>query len=255
MSKRFLIGLLAVSVVAMWGSDANAFNRILNVAIKHRQWVAEVTLSGFEQDSLLTLVGRTVVEFICEKERGPTILEKQKVNLNVTKQLASFDFNQTVVTLILDQISCVQCPPPFTKVEDSELIVEFDATTAWKRCNGVEPGPDEMADNNSCFEFNGTDETTVTIEALQTSNCGPGVREEGGSVPPQTLSCTTEQVGPEGIPPAPPPEPCGNGIVESGEQCDGENLNGQTCATQGFDGGKLTCSAECTFDTSGCLIE
>ena len=254
MSKRVLIGLLAVSVVAMWGSDANAFNRMGDIIIRHNQWRAEVALSGFEQNSLLTLVGRTVVEFICKKGGDPTVLEKQTVDLNVTKQLASFDFNRTVVTLILDQISCVQCPP-FTKVEDSELIVKFDATTTWKRCNGIEPGPDEIDDGNPCFEFNGTDETTATIEALRTFKCDPGVRGEKGSVPPQTLSCTTEQVGPKGIPPAPPPVDCGNGIVESGEQCDGENLNGQTCVTQGFDGGKLTCSAECTFDTSGCLIE
>jgi hypothetical protein len=212
MSKRFLIGLLAVSVVAMWGSDANARNRVGDIIIIHNQWAAEVTLSGFEQNSLLTLVGRAVVEFICEKGGDrwflrwwwpvPTVLEKQTVDLNVTKQLASFDFNRTVVTLILDQISCVQCPP-FTKVEDSELIVKFDATTTWKRCNGIEPGPDEIDDGNPCFEFNGTDETTVTIEALRTFNCGPGVRGKGDGVPNQTLSCTTEQVGPEGIPPAP----------------------------------------------------
>lgn len=199
MSKRVLIGLLAVSVVAMWGSNANAFNSILGVDIIHSEWRAKVTLSGFERASLLTLVGRTVVEFICKKKGGPTVLEKQTVDLNVTKQLASFDFNRTVVTLILNQISCVQCPP-FTKVEDSELIVKFDATTTWKRCNGIEPGPDEIDDGNPCFEFNGTDETAATIEALRTFKCDPGVRGEKGSVPPQTLSCTTEQVGPKGIP-------------------------------------------------------
>jgi hypothetical protein len=199
MSKRVLIGLLAVSVVAMWGSNAKAFNSVNGVRVVHSEWEAKVTLSGFEQDSLLTLVGRTVIELICKKGGDPTVLEKQTVDLNVTKQLASFDFNRTVVTLTLDQISCVQCPP-FTKVEDSELIVKFDATTTWKRCNGIEPGPDEINDGNPCFEFNGTDETTVTIEALRTFKCDPGVRKEKGSVPPQTLSCTTEQVGPEGIP-------------------------------------------------------
>jgi hypothetical protein len=200
MSKLVLIGLLAVSVVAMWGSEANAYNRLGDIVVKHSQWRAEVTLSGFEQASLLTLVGRTVVEFICKKEGDQTVLEKQTVDLNVTKQLlASFDFNRTVVTLILDQISCVQCPL-FTKVEGSELIVKFDATTTWKRCNGIEPGPDKIDDGDPCFEFNGTDETTVTIEALRTFKCDPGVRKEKGSVPPQTLSCTTEQVGPESIP-------------------------------------------------------
>jgi hypothetical protein len=53
-----------------------------------------------------------------------------------------------------------------------------------------------------------------------------------------------------------PPNPivtCGNGIVDSGEACDWTNLNGQTCAEQGFVGGTLACTpGQCTFDTSGC---
>lgn len=46
---------------------------------------------------------------------------------------------------------------------------------------------------------------------------------------------------------------CGNGIVEGTEDCDVNNLNGATCATQGFAGGTLTCATGCTFDTSGCF--
>ncbi len=45
---------------------------------------------------------------------------------------------------------------------------------------------------------------------------------------------------------------CGDGIVDSGEFCDGSNLSGETCLSQGFTGGNLACSASCTFDTSGC---
>jgi hypothetical protein len=46
---------------------------------------------------------------------------------------------------------------------------------------------------------------------------------------------------------------CGNGIVESGEECDWTNLNNQTCPQQGFEGGTLACMpGQCTFDTSGC---
>ncbi|HRV18850.1 MAG TPA: hypothetical protein P5317_12675, partial [Myxococcota bacterium] len=45
---------------------------------------------------------------------------------------------------------------------------------------------------------------------------------------------------------------CGNGVIEAEEQCDGANLNEQTCVTKGFDGGTLTCTADCKFDTSGC---
>ena len=48
-------------------------------------------------------------------------------------------------------------------------------------------------------------------------------------------------------------ESCGNGVVDAGEQCDWTNLNGQTCASQGFVGGTLACTpGQCTFDMSGC---
>ena len=45
---------------------------------------------------------------------------------------------------------------------------------------------------------------------------------------------------------------CGDGIVDSGENCDGSNLTGNTCASLGYSGGTLSCSSSCTFDTSGC---
>lgn len=47
---------------------------------------------------------------------------------------------------------------------------------------------------------------------------------------------------------------CGNGVVESGEQCDGTNLNGQTCVSRGFTGGTLSCSGSCTFNTASCTV-
>ncbi|HEY2774820.1 MAG TPA: DUF1566 domain-containing protein [Candidatus Binatia bacterium] len=45
---------------------------------------------------------------------------------------------------------------------------------------------------------------------------------------------------------------CGNGLVESGEECDVQNLNGHTCASLGFAGGTLACSTGCAIDESGC---
>jgi len=47
---------------------------------------------------------------------------------------------------------------------------------------------------------------------------------------------------------------CGNGKIDTGEQCEGSNLNGQTCVSQGFTGGgSLGCTSQCVFDTSECL--
>lgn len=47
---------------------------------------------------------------------------------------------------------------------------------------------------------------------------------------------------------------CGNNQIDSGEECDGSALNNKTCTTvsDSFDGGTLSCSANCTFDTSAC---
>ena len=45
---------------------------------------------------------------------------------------------------------------------------------------------------------------------------------------------------------------CGNGEIDSGEQCDGDNLGRIGCEREGFDSGTLSCTAECTFDTSAC---
>ena len=45
---------------------------------------------------------------------------------------------------------------------------------------------------------------------------------------------------------------CGNGVIDSGEECDGSNLAGQTCSSRGFSGGSLSCNSNCTINTSQC---
>ena len=46
---------------------------------------------------------------------------------------------------------------------------------------------------------------------------------------------------------------CGNGIIEGTEKCDGTQLNAQTCQTQGFSGGTLSCDpSTCVFNTGAC---
>ncbi len=48
---------------------------------------------------------------------------------------------------------------------------------------------------------------------------------------------------------------CGDGVVSAahGEQCDGVNLEGQTCLGLGFVGGVIACGPDCLYDTSQCL--
>jgi hypothetical protein len=45
---------------------------------------------------------------------------------------------------------------------------------------------------------------------------------------------------------------CGDGVIETGEQCDGSNLGGSSCSSLGFTSGSLSCSSACTFNTSQC---
>lgn len=46
---------------------------------------------------------------------------------------------------------------------------------------------------------------------------------------------------------------CGDGVISGGEQCDGLNLDGRLCTSQGFTGGSLSCTASCTLNTSMCI--
>ena len=47
-------------------------------------------------------------------------------------------------------------------------------------------------------------------------------------------------------------EGCGNDLREGDEQCDGSDLNGETCVNRGLPGGTLSCNDNCTFNTSAC---
>ena len=45
---------------------------------------------------------------------------------------------------------------------------------------------------------------------------------------------------------------CGNAVIDEREQCDGDNLGGETCASLGEGGGALRCGPACLFDVSMC---
>ncbi|MFO7564996.1 MAG: GEVED domain-containing protein [Enhygromyxa sp.] len=47
-------------------------------------------------------------------------------------------------------------------------------------------------------------------------------------------------------------EYCGDEVIDRGEQCDGDNVGAMSCEREGYDGGTLGCTAECTFDLSEC---
>ena len=45
---------------------------------------------------------------------------------------------------------------------------------------------------------------------------------------------------------------CGNDQVDGTEDCDGTELDGESCTSMGFTGGTLACNNDCSFDLSGC---
>jgi len=45
---------------------------------------------------------------------------------------------------------------------------------------------------------------------------------------------------------------CGDGVHDSFEDCDGADLGGATCVTEGLTGGVLSCALDCSFNLSGC---
>lgn len=49
------------------------------------------------------------------------------------------------------------------------------------------------------------------------------------------------------------PPGCGDGVLATNEACEGFELRGETCATQGFSSGQLRCTNACTLDTSACV--
>jgi hypothetical protein len=104
---------------------------------------------------------------------------------------------------------------------------------------------------------------------LSTPVCGNSIKENGemcdnndfgslsctdygyaGGTLTCTSTCTIDQAFPNCISSG----FCGNGTIETGEDCDAGNLNGQTCESLGAGSGTLACNNDCTFNTSGCVL-
>jgi hypothetical protein len=50
------------------------------------------------------------------------------------------------------------------------------------------------------------------------------------------------------------PVPCGNGRIDPGEDCDGDDLQGVACGDLGLGPGELACTATCTLDAGDCAL-
>jgi hypothetical protein len=68
-----------------------------------------------------------------------------------------------------------------------------------------------------------------------------------GAISPQFVLAVSSDITITGTVPG-----CGDGVIQTGEECDGSNLAGQTCTSRGFSGGSLSCNSNCTINTSQC---
>lgn len=85
-------------------------------------------------------------------------------------------------------------------------------------------------------------DTSSTTDAVDSST----------TLPPDPDS-TSSTTAPDPDSTTSPPTDCGNGALDEGETCDGDELDGATCITEGFDAGELGCRADCgDYDRTGC---
>jgi hypothetical protein len=45
---------------------------------------------------------------------------------------------------------------------------------------------------------------------------------------------------------------CGNGVIDPGEECDGDETGSGTCQSEGYIGGNLDCNPDCSYDKRDC---
>ena len=74
--------------------------------------------------------------------------------------------------------------------------------------------------------------------------------DDGATSSDPTQGETSADSGSDGV--NEPGPACGDGVLAPTEECDGADLQAETCESLGFLGGGLTCADDCTFDTSAC---
>ncbi len=120
-------------------------------------------------------------------------------------------------------------------------------------------GGDLACDSGCTFDTSGCHSTQPTCpngtidpaEDCDGANLGGMTCLDVGNYTGGTLACagdcTWDESGCEA------PAGCGNGVIDSTEDCDGANLGGMTCPDVGnYTGGTLACAGDCTWDESGC---
>jgi hypothetical protein len=89
-----------------------------------------------------------------------------------------------------------------------------------------------------------------------TVDCGPEIAASCQEIPIECRNNETKNclvTLPVEVSQSQPPAPtCGDGVLDTGEECDGTQLGSFTCQDFACTGGTLACTASCTRDLSGC---
>ncbi len=151
-----------------------------------------------------------------------------------------------------------QLGQPYCYVTPRSASVKVDSTQQYKAYydpDGSGPAPAQEVTNTATWSAQNTGIATVNGTGLATGK-GVGFTQiqaacQQGLTGRALIIVYSTPVAGQAV--------CGNGIIEEGEQCDGTNLGGNSCASLGYvKGGVLRCyppgnAQECIYDVSGCI--
>jgi len=109
------------------------------------------------------------------------------------------------------------------------------------------PDLSSMGDTGSGTSGDSGDDTEGDTGSSGTPDMGGSTGDETGSTGDGDTDTEGEtDTGEQGF--------CGDNIVNGNEECDGTDMGGEDCITQGFDNGTASCKLDCTVDTDQCGI-
>lgn len=142
--------------------------------------------------------------------------------------------------LLLIALGCSSSPSSDTGSQSPSSTNPGSTNPGGTNPGGTNPG--STCGNGALDSGEECDGSNLNSKTCQTQGFQSGTLSCNASCKLNASGCTNGNV-----------TTCGNGTLDSGEECEGSNLNGKTCLTQGFQSGTLSCSATCTLDTTGCI--
>jgi len=148
-----------------------------------------------------------------------------------------------LVALLVTSGACADDVPGMAATTDAdpETSTGDAATTA---LTTVDLDTTGAASTTSGDPTQGPADTTMSESTTSESTTGESTTGES-----TTGESTTGESSSTGLTPE-----CGDGLLDVGETCDGAELAGEDCVSQGFVGGVLACLGDCSgFDSTGCM--